>query len=427
MTLDTTKSAALFDRAQTVIPGGVHSPVRAFKHVGGIPLFMTRGAGSQIWDADGNVYTDYCLSWGPLILGHAYPAVVEAVQKAATNGLSFGTPTPADVELAELIVSAFPGFEQVRFVSSGTEAVMTAIRLARGITNRPKVLKFGGCYHGHVDHLLVQAGSGVVTQGLPGSAGVPAGFASETLVAPLNDPAALELLFATQGASLAAAIIEPLPANNGLIHLEQSFLDRLLALCRQHGALLILDEVISGFRYGWGGLTNCIGADLITLGKIIGGGMPVGAIVGKKAHMEHLAPIGPVYQAGTLSGNPVAMAAGLATLKALQQEGVYEQLENLGRQLALGVNTNWPWTFSRLGSVFWGYGRAHATIRNASDISAEAMPDYARLHRYLLDHGIYWAPSGYEVGFLSTAHTASDIDKLLTLLTAFFRADTPPA
>jgi len=427
MTLDTTKSAALFERAQGVIPGGVHSPVRAFKHVGGTPLFMTRGAGSRIWDVDGNQFTDYCLSWGPLILGHAYPSVVEAVQKAAANGLSFGTPTPADVELAELIVSAFPGFEQARFVSSGTEAVMTAIRLARGITGRPKVLKFGGCYHGHVDHLLVQAGSGVVTQGLPGSAGIPPGFASETLVAPLNDPATLELMFATHGASLAAAIIEPLPANNGLIHLEQSFLDRLLALCRQHGALLILDEVISGFRYGWGGLTNCIGADLITLGKIIGGGMPVGAIVGKKIHMEQLAPIGPVYQAGTLSGNPVAMAAGLATLHALQKEGVYEQLENLGRQLALGVNTDWPWTFSRLGSVFWGYGRPHATIRNASDITSEAMPDYARLHRYLLDHGIYWAPSGYEVGFLSTAHTPSDIDKLLTLLAAFFAADAPPA
>lgn len=414
------QSAALFERAQQVIPGGVHSPVRAFRNVGGTPLFMTRGAGAQIWDADGNAYTDYCHSWGPLILGHAHPAVVSAVQEAAAKGLSFGTPTPADVELAELIVSAFPGFEQVRFVSSGTEAVMTAIRLARGATGRPKVLKFAGCYHGHVDHLLVQAGSGVVTQGLPGSAGVPEGFAAETLVAPLNDIPALEAVFASFGSELAAAIIEPLPANNGLILLDDTFTGTLQRLCAEHGALLILDEVISGFRYGWGGLTNCIGADLVTLGKIIGGGMPVGAVVGRREVMEHLAPLGPVYQAGTLSGNPVAMAAGLATLRVLQTEGIYDQLESLGAALEAGVDSSWPWTFFRLGSVFWGYGVPQVSIRQAADISAEAMPAYAALHRHLLESGIYWAPSGYEVGFLSTAHTPADVARLLNVLHDFF-------
>lgn len=418
------QSEALFARALKVIPGGVHSPVRAFRHVGGTPLFLTRGSGCTIWSADGVAYTDYCGSWGPLILGHAHPAVIAAVEQAARNGLSFGTPTPADVELAELVVSAFPGMEQVRFMSSGTEAVMTAIRLARGVTGRDKVLKFAGCYHGHVDHLLVQAGSGVVTQGLPGSAGVPAGFAAETLVAPLNDLEALEAIFAEHGSSLAAAIIEPLPANNGLIPLDDAFLTGLRRLCTRYRALLILDEVISGFRLGFGGLANQYGADLVTLGKIVGGGMPVGAVLGRKEHMERLAPLGPVYQAGTLSGNPVAMAAGLATLKQLQQPGAYAHLEALGARLEEGVRagiaSGWPLTFFRRGSVFWGYGRPNATIKQASDIEAEAMADYARLHRHLLERNIYWAPSGYEVGFLSTAHGEAEVDRLVEVLGEFY-------
>ncbi|HYE76848.1 MAG TPA: glutamate-1-semialdehyde 2,1-aminomutase, partial [bacterium] len=383
------ESQALFERALKVIPGGVHSPVRAFKHVGGTPLFLVKGQGCTVWSADAASYTDYCGSWGPLILGYAHPAVVEAVMGAARSGLTFGTPTPVDVELAELVVSAFPSMEQVRFVSSGTEAVMTAIRLARGATGRDKVLKFAGCYHGHVDHLLVQAGSGVVTQGLPGSAGVPAGFTAETLVAPLNDREALDSLFAAHGESLAAAIIEPLPANNGLILLDPEFLQQLRDLCTRHGALLVLDEVVSGFRLEFGGISNHIAADLTTLGKIVGGGMPVGALLGRRELMEHLAPLGPVYQAGTLSGNPVAMAAGLATLHQLQDPAVYGHLEALGARLEEGMQAGirgkgWPLTFFRRGSIFWGYGRPSASIRQASDLDATAMQDYAKLHRHLL-------------------------------------------
>lgn len=422
MTHPGSTSEQWFERAWRVIPGGVHSPVRAFRHVGGTPLFMVSGTGARIRSVDGQEYTDYCLSWGPLLLGHAHPAVVAAVEEAVRSGLSFGTPTPADVELAELIVSAFPAMEQVRFVNSGTEAVMTAIRLARGATGRSKVLKFAGCYHGHVDHLLVQAGSGVVTQGLPGSAGVPEAFAGETLVAPLADIEALEGVFAAQGSALAAAIIEPLPANNGLLIQPPMFLQRLKELCAQHGTLLIQDEVISGFRYQWGGLTNDLGGDLVTLGKIIGGGMPVGAVLGRRELMEQLAPLGPVYQAGTLSGNPVAMAAGLAALRTIHELNPYPALEALGARLEAGIDPAWPVTFVRRGSVFWMYPRPDAILHSAAEIDAAAMPDYARLHRHLLDRGIYWAPSGYEVGFLSTAHTSVEIDALIVALGDFFAA-----
>ncbi|RLB59386.1 MAG: aspartate aminotransferase family protein [Deltaproteobacteria bacterium] len=421
----TVKSQELYERACQLMPGGVSSPVRAFRSVGGKPIFFARAAGANFWDEDGNRYTDYCQSWGPLILGHAHPRVVEAVSRAAAEGLSFGACSRREIELAELILAAFPGQDMVRFVSSGTEAVMTAIRLARGATGRERILKFAGGYHGHGDSLLVKAGSGLVTFGVSSSAGVPADLAAHTLVAPFDDEAALEEIFAGQGSQLAAAIVEPLPANNGLLEQRPEWLRRLRQLCTRHGALLICDEVISGFRLRYGGYADSRGveADLVTLGKIIGGGMPVGAVCGRRELMQRLAPVGDVYQAGTLSGNPVAMAAGRATLELLRDGRVYDELERLGQLLDDSLQEaarKIDWLhWRRVGSVFWLHLAPGPLPRRADAIRPEAAERYSGLHARLLDEGIYLAPSAYEVAFLAAAHQRSDIERLAGAVAAW--------
>ncbi|MCO4762577.1 MAG: glutamate-1-semialdehyde 2,1-aminomutase [Myxococcales bacterium] len=420
------KSAALFDRAQQVTPGGVHSPVRAFGSVPGDPIFFSSAAGSEVTDADGKVYTDLCMSWGPLILGHADGDVVSAVVDAASHGLSFGACHAGEVELASLIVSAFDGFDQCRFVSSGTEAVMTAIRLARGITGRPLIVKFEGGYHGHSDGLLVKAGSGLVTavegDTEPSSAGVPAAIASATLQVPFADLAAVEALFKAHPEDIAAVILEPMPANNGLLLQQPEFLAGLRRLTADHGSLLIFDEVISGFRVGWGGYGKLVDIqpDLVTLGKVIGGGMPVGAVVGPKALMEQLAPMGPVYQAGTLSGNPVSMAAGLATLNKLSDSAIYERLEALGQRVEdriAAANRSWP-QVQRQGSLFWLYLDDGPLPADADAISQTHVARFKELHGQLLAAGFYVPPSAYEVMFLSAAHTAAQLDQFVDAVLA---------
>ncbi len=418
----TTKSAEAFSRAVELMPGGVNSPVRAFRSVGGTPVFFKSGEGAEFVDIDGNHYVDFCLSWGPLILGHAHPAVVDAVRQAAAEGLSFGAPSPREVQLSERVLAAFPEMERVRFVSSGTEAVMSACRLARGVTGRPLLLKFAGCYHGHADSMLVKAGSGLVTQGLSDSAGVPDEIAALTVVAPLDDEAALEQIFQAHGPRIAAAIIEPMPANNGLLLQRDELLKKLRDLCTAHGALLIFDEVISGLRLRYGGYGHEVGIqpDLVTLGKIVGGGMPVGAFLGSKAHMEQLAPLGPVYQAGTLSGNPVAMAAGRACLDELVGGGAYQKLEELGRLLDerfARIQGKVPWfRWARRGSVFWLHLSEGPLPRRPDRIAPEARERYVALHGKLLDRGLYLAPSAFEVGFLSTAHTHAHVERLADAL-----------
>jgi glutamate-1-semialdehyde 2,1-aminomutase len=412
----------LFERAREVMPGGVSSPVRAFRSVGGTPVYMREGIGGRCVDEDGNEYVDFCLSWGPLILGHAHPAVVAAVQATAAHGLTFGTCHRLEVELAELVLSAFPGMEMVRFTGSGTEAVMTAIRLARGATGRDRILKFDGGYHGHSDALLVKAGSGLVTFGTSSSLGVPDAVARDTVVVPFDDDEALAAAFSAHGAELAAAIVEPLPANNGLLVQRPEWLRRLRELCTAHGALLIADEVISGFRCRFGGYADSldVAADLVTLGKIIGGGMPVGAVVGPRRLMELLAPVGGVYQAGTLSGNPVALAAGIATLRELAGSGAYAALEALGVELDAAVaavaatvpTCHWL----RVGSLFWIYLGDGAPPRRADRIEPVAARRYAAVHAALLDRGVYLAPSAYEVGFLCTAHRDDDMRALAAVL-----------
>src|SRR5262245_27879720 len=333
--LELKRSAELYSRAEALIPAGVSSPVRAFRKVGGTPVFFKEARGAHVVDEDGNRYLDLCMAWGPLILGHAHPRVVEAVQRAAADGLAFGTAHRLEGELAERVLAAYPYAKAVRFVVSGTEAVATAVRLARGSNGRRRILKFDGCYHGHVDHLMVKAGSGVVTQGLADSAGVPATVAADTLVIPLGDIAALERAFAEAGKELAAAIIEPVPANNGLLLQSREYLQRLRELTREHGVVLIFDEVITGFRFGFHGYDKVVGIepDLTTLGKIVGGGMPVAAVLGRRDLMAQLAPLGPVYQAGTMAGNPVCLTAGVATLTELAEGGVYRHLEALGKHL----------------------------------------------------------------------------------------------
>lgn len=418
----TTRSAEAFARASELMPGGVNSPVRAFRSVGGTPVFFKAGEGGEFVDIDGNRYVDFCLSWGPLILGHAHPKVVEAVRQAATEGLTYGAPHLREVHLAERVLAAFPEQERVRFVSSGTEAVMSVLRLARGVTGRPLLLKFDGCYHGHADAMLVKAGSGLVTQGLSDSAGVPEEVAALTLVVPLDDDAALEAVFAAHGSRIAAAIIEPMPANNGLLLQRDDFLRKLRALCDAHGALLVFDEVISGLRLRYGGYGHEVGVrpDFVTLGKIVGGGLPVGAFLGKKEHMERLAPLGNVYQAGTLSGNPVAMAAGRACLDELSSGSPYQDLETLGRQLdeRFGrIRQKIPWfQWVRRGSVFWLYLAEGELPRRPDRISPQARERYVALHGRVLDRGIYLAPSAFEVGFLSTAHTHAHIERLAETL-----------
>jgi glutamate-1-semialdehyde 2,1-aminomutase len=413
-----TRSQDLFQRAQELLPGGVNSPVRAFRSVGGSPVFFQRGEGGEFVDVDGNRYVDFCLSWGPLVLGHAHPAVVEAVRQAAADGLTFGAPHVREIQLAERVLAAFPEHERVRFVSSGTEAVMSAVRLARGVTGRPLVLKFEGSYHGHVDALLVKAGSGLVTQGLSDSAGVPAEVAALTVVVPLDDEDALREAFALHGPRLACAIIEPMPANNGLLLQRNEFLRTLREECDKAGTLLIFDEVISGLRLRFGGWSHECGvsADLTTLGKIVGGGLPVGAFLGRRQHMEQLAPLGPVYQAGTLSGNPIAMAAGRACLDELASGGAYLQLEQLGQRLDqrfARIQQKVPWfQWVRRGSVFWLYLAEGPIPRRIDRIAPVARERFAGMHSKLLDRGIYLAPSAFEVGFLSTAHTNAHVDRL---------------
>ncbi len=418
------RSGSLFERACRVLPGGVSSPVRAFGAVGGPPLFYREAKGSRFTDEDGNLYLDYVMSWGPLILGHAHPEVVDAVAAAAARGTSFGAPCVAEVALAEKVVSSYPGCELVRFVSSGTEAVMSAIRLARGVTGRPRVLKFDGCYHGHADSLLVKGGSGLATFGTASSAGVPSTVAELTPVLPLDDEAGLDAAFAAHGAELAAVIIEPVPANAGLLVQRREFLAGLAERTRRAGALLIFDEVISGFRLGPGGAAAQLGItpDLATFGKVIGGGLPVGAFGGRGELMEHLSPLGPVYQAGTLSGNPVAMAAGLATLEVLERGDGWRRLEALGARLETGTRAaiaevSAPVGFVRAGSLFWFAMQPGAPPRRFDLVSREGAPAYARLHRALLDRGVYLAPSAFEVGFLSLAHTEADIDLTVSAVT----------
>ena len=416
------KSVELFRRACELMPAGVNSPVRAFRSVGGEPLFYDRAAGCRFTDADGRRYTDYVNSWGPLILGHAHPSVVEAVKTAAGKGMSFGAPCAGEVELAELVIDTVPFLEMVRFVSSGTEAVMSAVRLARGVTGRDAIVKFTGCYHGHADYLLVAAGSGLATFGTPSSAGVPASSAAHTLLLPLADEAAFRRLMAERGPEIAAVIIEGIPANNGLLPQSQAFVDALREECTRHGAMLILDEVITGFRLGPDGAAGHYNVvpDLVTYGKVIGGGMPVGAYGGKREHMEQLAPLGPVYQAGTLSGNPVAMAAGAATLRELLADGghAWARLDTLGKRLATGIrkvfsDNDLPWSVVRRGSILWLALQEGEAPITAECIDPDAADRYAKLHAALIERGVYLAPSAYEVAFVSAAHDETVIDETI--------------
>jgi len=417
------RSAELYQRACRVIPGGVNSPVRAYRAVGGTPLFIARGAGAQVFDADGRAYLDLVGSWGPLIAGHAHPAVLAAVTEALSHGMTFGAPCAAEVELAEQVVAWYPPAEQVRFVSSGTEAVMSAIRVARAFTGRDLIVKFAGCYHGHADHLLVAAGSGLATFGRPSSAGVPEGFTACTRVLPLDDEAALQELFQREGAHIAALIIEPLPANHGLLPQRREFLTRLRELTSAHGALLIFDEVISGFRLARGGAAQLFGIapDLATFGKVIGGGMPVGAFGGARRIMARLAPDGDTYQAGTLSGNPVAMAAGLATLQLLQRESGWERLEARGAELAallqpVLAQAPFPVQLVRVGSLFWMSLHEAGAPRTAAALSARETARFAALFHAMLERGIYLPPSAYEACFLSLAHTSADLTRFAQAL-----------
>ena len=404
-------SEKLWQEALRYFPGGVNSPVRAFRGVGGTPFFTQRANGSRLWDVDGNEYIDYVCSWGPMILGHAHPKVIRAVQEAARDGTSFGTPNPREVRLAQLVCEAFPSIQKVRFVNSGTEATMSAIRLARGFTKRDKILKFEGCYHGHADALLVKAGSGAATFDVPDSAGVPADFARNTLTLPLNDFAALD---SVNWREIACIIIEPIPANMGLIPLKSGFLEKLRQLTRDSGALLILDEVISGFRVARGGAQELYGiqADLTTLGKIIGGGLPVGAFGGRADVMDMLAPGGPVYQAGTLSGNPLAMAAGIATVEQLSQSGAYEKLEHLTAALCSEWGKTVKGRHARIGSLFCTFFTEREVVDYASAKTSDTKR-YGRFFHAMLERGVYLAPSQFEVGFLSLAHTDQDIEQTL--------------
>jgi glutamate-1-semialdehyde 2,1-aminomutase len=410
------RSSELYQRACRVIPGGVSSPVRAFRAVGGTPLFIERGVGQYLYDVDGRRYLDVVNSWGALILGHAHPVVVEALTEACRHGTTFGAPCLGEVELAERITGAYPGLEQVRFVSSGTEAVMSAIRVARAATGRDLIVKFSGCYHGHADHLLVAAGSGLATFGRPSSAGVPAAFVAATRVLELDDEEALQALFAAEGARIAAVIIEPTPANHGLLLQRRTFLQALRATTARHGALLIFDEVISGFRLARGGVAALTGVtpDMATFGKVIGGGMPVGAFGGSRRVMAHLAPDGDAYQAGTLSGNPVAMAAGLTTLDLLTKGAVWQRLEALGAQLADALapvlaQAPFPISLVRAGSLFWlSLHEGRAPCR-AATLGSQALARFVVLFHAMLARGVYLPPSAYEVCFLSAAFGEEDI------------------
>jgi glutamate-1-semialdehyde 2,1-aminomutase len=411
-----TRSEELFTRAQRVIPGGVNSPVRAFKAVGGAPRFIERAAGARVWDVDGRESIDYVASWGPMILGHAHPEVVEAIRRAAERGTSYGAPCEGEVELAERVTRAMPSIEKVRFVSSGTEATMSALRLARGATGRAKILKFDGCYHGHADALLVAAGSGVATLGIPGSKGVTEGAAGDTLVVSYNDPEAFERAIAAHGSTLAAVIVEPVAGNMGCVAPREGFLEQLRARTKEVGALLIFDEVISGFRVGLGGAQARFGIqpDLTCLGKIIGGGLPVGAYGGRVDLMDQIAPLGPVYQAGTLSGNPLAMAAGTATLDVLSRAGTYERLATLTDRLERGLAEvgRGRVTVNRFASMLTPFF-CRGPVHHYADAKRCDTAAFGRFFHALLERGVYWPPAQFEVGFVSLAHTESDIDRTI--------------
>jgi glutamate-1-semialdehyde 2,1-aminomutase len=412
-------SKELFETAKDLFPGGVNSPVRAFKSVEGPPLFIKKGDGCRIWDEDGNEFIDFCCSWGPLIHGHNHPAVRESIQNALVNGTSFGAPTVLENELGQLILDNNPYIDKIRFVSSGTEAVMSGVRLARGYTGRNKIVKFEGCYHGHVDSLLVKAGSGLVTFGTSSSAGVPASFSAETIVIPLNDVEALKTCIAEHGEDIACIIIEPIPANNGLLVQEKAYLETLRKLCTENGILLFFDEVISGFRVGFAGAAEVYGIqpDIITYGKIIGGGLPVGAYGASNEIMRHISPLGDVYQAGTLSGNPVAMAAGIAQLKKCLEPGFYEDQEKRTKTFVQHINRHaeakgYAFELVSIGSIFWLTFGEHDPIRKADEIDPASMVDFKKMHSALLNKGIYIGPSGYEVGFISSAHTSKILEEV---------------
>ena len=410
------RSQELFKTAQKFFPGGVNSPVRAFRSVGGTPHFIQRGKGSHIWDADDNEFIDYCCSWGPLILGHSNDIVVDAIKSTAENGTTFGAPTELENKLADLIISNHGYIEKMRFVSSGTEAVMSAIRLARGYTGRSKILKFEGCYHGHTDSLLVKAGSGLVTFGNTSSAGIPKSFVDETIVVPLNNKSAVEQAFEQFKDEIACIIIEPIPANNGLLLQTNEFLFFLKEICKQNKSLLIFDEVISGFRVGFSGAAGYynIQPDIITFGKIVGGGLPVGAYGASKEIMSCISPEGDVYQAGTLSGNPIAMAAGIAQLSQCLKENFYSDLELKTKSLVDPLNSlreKFPlFRVFTVGSIFWIAFTERENIRTAEEIDAESMKYFRSMYHPLLERGIYLGPSGYEVGFVSKAHSDTDIN-----------------
>src|SRR5512143_2678877 len=411
------RSKKLFEEAKKHIPGGVNSPVRAFRSVGGDPLFIKKAKGSKIVDADGKSYIDYVLSWGPMILGHCHPRVTAALKAAIANGTSFGAPTEIEITLAKLVKKAFPSMDMVRMVSSGTEATMSAIRAARGFTGRDNILKFDGCYHGHADSLLVKAGSGVATFGLPDSPGVPSDLAKHTLTVAYNDLAAVKEIASKQGEQIACIIVEPVAGNMGCVPPEPGFLEGLRKVCDQYGIILIFDEVMTGFRVAYGGAQQRykIKPDLTTLGKVIGGGLPVGAFGGRREIMEKVAPTGPIYQAGTLSGNPLAMTAGIETLRLLSKPGVYKTLEKISADLEQGLHAaaaeaGVPVTFNRVGSMFTGF----FTDQKVKDFSSAKTSDTIRFGKYFLSmlrNGVNLAPSQFEAGFVSLAHTRSDISK----------------
>ena len=421
----------LFDRARQVIPGGVNSPVRAFRAVGGTPRFISRAQGPYFWDANGQRYIDYIGSWGPMILGHGHPAVLDAVQRAAVEGFSFGAPTEREIELAEAILSHVPSMDMVRLVSSGTEAAMTAIRLARGATGRRKLIKFEGCYHGHADALLVKAGSGLATFGNPTSAGVPAEVVQDTLVLEYNNTAQLEEAFALHGADIACLMIEPSAGNMNFVRAEVPFMKRCRELCTQHGALLVFDEVMTGFRVALGSAQSVYAQalpgfrpDITVLGKVIGGGMPLAAFGGPRAIMEQLAPLGPVYQAGTLSGNPVATACGLATLREIAKPGFWDALSQRTRDLVDGLKASAakhgvPFSADCQGGMF-GFFLLPELPRNYSSVMKSDSPRFNKLFHGLLDRGVYIAPALYEAGFVSSAHSAQDIQATIAAADAVF-------
>ena len=424
---DRPRSHALFAAARQHIPGGVNSPVRAFRAVGGEPFFVDLAQGARIRDIDGHEDLDYVGTWGPAILGHASAVVVEAVREAAGHGLSYGIPHPLEVDMARLICSWVPSVEKVRMVNSGTEATMSCLRLARGFTGREKVIKFEGCYHGHVESLLVKAGSGALTHGRPDSAGVPAALAALTLTLPFNDFAALEATFTEQGAEIAAVIVEPVPANAGLIPPLPGFLAKLRELCTRHGTVLIFDEVMTGFRVARGGVQELTGItpDLTAMGKVIGGGLPVGAFGGRADTMDQLAPDGPVYQAGTLSGNPLAMAAGLAQLRELERLDAWTLLDERGAQLEQATReilraTGRDWAFHRLGSMFCLFF-CEGPVRNLDEAKMSDTAAFAKFFHHCLDRGVYFAPSQFETGFISTAHSAEDMDRTAEIVTDALR------